>query len=205
MCPWSHILKCTLQRTGRSLAINPVDEMAVISVGNEVRGYGLQRLSLRDIGSVEYISVHTGVIRDIKCSPFQQSLVLSTGLDKQLALTCMNNQHVLLKYPTEKAGWSCAFDESDPNILYCGLANNTVLIFDNRNTNTHLQQLHPDGPNAAIHSLAVTKTEAGRMLLCSNTLGSYAWELGSSGGPVHHSLPSLERDGIYTHFKLFGS
>ncbi|KAI8146331.1 hypothetical protein BJV82DRAFT_413421 [Fennellomyces sp. T-0311] len=183
------------QQTGRSLAINSSDEMAVISVGSEARGYGLQRISLCDIGSVEYIPVHKNVIRDVKCSPFQQSLVLSTGLDKQLALTCMSNQHVLVTYPIERAGWSCAFDEADPTMFYCGLANNTVLVYDNRNTKTHLHQLHPNGPNAPIHSLAVMKTATGRMVLCSNTLGSYAWELRPSEEPVHHPLPSVEQDG----------
>ncbi|KAI9492294.1 WD40-repeat-containing domain protein [Zychaea mexicana] len=187
------------QQQGRSLAISSMDEMAIVSVGNESRGYGLQRISLRDINSVDFVPNHKKVVRDIKCSPFQQSLVLSTGLDNRLALTCVRNKHVIQAFSLEKAGWSCEFDETDSNLFYCGLANNTVLVYDIRNTKSHLHHLRPNtsSNNFPIHSLASTKRENGnRIILCSNNMGSYLWELDSSNQePVFHSLPSTDNPG----------
>ncbi|KAI7854455.1 WD40-repeat-containing domain protein [Circinella umbellata] len=195
------------QQQGRSLAISAMDEMAIISVGNASTGYGLQRISLRDIKSVDYFPNHKKTIRDIKCSPFQQSLILSTGLDSKLALTCVRNKHVIQTYSLEKPGWSCDFDETDSNLLYCGLLNNTVSIYDIRNTKNHLHQLRPPNTpgNFSIHSLAAVNNGAGggkRLIFCSNNMGSYMWELDTSsatamGGqePIFHSLSCTTQEG----------
>ncbi|KAG2222380.1 hypothetical protein INT45_006902 [Circinella minor] len=195
------------QQQGRSLAISAMDEMAIISVGNASTGYGLQRISLRDIKSVDYFPNHKKTIRDIKCSPFQQSLILSTGLDSKLALTCVRNKHVIQTYSLEKPGWSCDFDETDSNLLYCGLLNNTVSVYDIRNTKNHLHQLRPPNTpgNFSIHSLAAVNNGAGggkRLIFCSNNMGSYMWELDTSLAtamegqpPIFHPLSCTTQEG----------
>ncbi|KAI9256549.1 hypothetical protein BDA99DRAFT_141390 [Phascolomyces articulosus] len=194
------------QQQGRSLAISAMDEMAVISVGNANTGFGLQRISLRDIQSVDYFPNHKKMIRDVKCSPFQQSLVLSTGLDNKLALTCVRNKHIIQAYGLETPGWSCDFDEIDSNLLYCGLANNAVLVYDIRNTKNYLHRLRPPNTtgNFPIHSLAVTTkadhNDGARMILCSNTVGSFLWELNVAASsedqePEFHPLSCTQHEG----------
>lgn len=80
---------------GRNIAINSRDEMLLLSAGNASQGHGLQRLSLQDFETSDYIKNHEQQIRDVKVSPYENSLALSTGFDKKLHLTCTKNKYVV--------------------------------------------------------------------------------------------------------------
>lgn len=75
-------------------------------------------------------------------------------------------------------GWSCAFDEYDDNLLYCGLANNTLMVYDIRNTKSPLHKLKDSTLSALapIHSLNIGQLNDSRTtVLCSNLKQSYVW------------------------------
>lgn len=86
---------------------------------------------------------------------------------------------IWVSYELGVPGWSCATDNTNPSIVYCGLTNNTVLIFDIRNTKEFVRKLiEPCVPGifSPIHSMDVfTNDSASSMLICSNLTHNYGW------------------------------
>lgn len=161
--------------TGRVVALSGAEEMAVVSAGHG-SGYGLQRVSMRDLAAMDHFINHEKQIRDVKISPYQRSIVLSTGHDRSLALSCVHNKHTMQRYTLPKPAWSCSFDSNDPNLIYCGLASNVVSIFDIRNTKSSIKDMQASAQNYGIHSMTSVAMGEKRLLLCSNTVESYIWE-----------------------------
>jgi hypothetical protein len=62
--------------------------------------------------------------------------------------------------------------------MYCGLTNNTVSVFDIRNTNQSLYKLdEPVLPKifSPIHSMTTLTIDSKTLLICSNLVHSYCW------------------------------
>ena len=58
-------------------------------------------------------------------------------------------------FQTGVPAWACAWDLDDSNLLYCGLQNGTVEVYDVRNTAGHVQRLlRPGGGACPVTSLA---------------------------------------------------
>lgn len=182
--------------TGRVVALSGAEEMAVVSAGHG-SGYGLQRISMRDLAAMDHFINHEKQIRDVKISPYQRSIVLSTGHDRSLALSCVHNKHTMQRYTLEKPAWSCSFDQKDPNVIYCGLASNVVSIYDIRNTKSSVKDMQASNHNYGIHSMASVAMGDRRLLLCSNTVESYIWEYAAAGEDATLHKIQDEPDGMY--------
>ncbi|ORY96619.1 hypothetical protein BCR43DRAFT_524676 [Syncephalastrum racemosum] len=185
------------QISGRALALNARQDMLVASVSQSqtsasatASGHGLQKISLTDTDQCDFIWNHTKVIRDIQCSPFADANVLSTGLSKEMKLTCIHSKCDIVSYPLGNQGWSCAFDNRNNNLVYCGLANDTLNVFDARFTKNVLARLK--GPSdCPLHSIAVVSHphDGQKYILCSNRARSYLWEWHGPEDSVLKTLP----------------
>ncbi|CAO3691343.1 unnamed protein product [Rhizopus microsporus] len=162
----------------RVLTVLPSYHTIVVSVEKKQScGYGLRKINLFDTGISEYIDLHSNWIKDVKSSS-ERYLTLSTSLDKTLKLTSLSNNVTVQTYSLDAPGWSCAFDEYDDNLLYCGLANNTLMVYDIRNTKSPLHKLKDSTLSALapIHSLNIGQLNDSRTtVLCSNLKQSYVW------------------------------
>lgn len=187
-----------VQISGRALAINVKQDMLVASVSqSQTPAHGLQKISLTDTDQCDFIWNHSKVVRDIQCSPFADTNVLSTGLSKEMKLTCIHSKCDIVSYPLGNQGWSCAFDNRDNNLVYCGLANDTLNVYDARFTKNVLAQLKgpADGP---LHSIAVVThpRDGQKYILCSNRTKSYFWEWHGPEDSVLKTMPD-QGDGKY--------
>ncbi|KAG2230875.1 hypothetical protein INT48_003038 [Thamnidium elegans] len=167
----------TKDETYKVMDIVPSQDMAVLSVWNKPKQqYGIRKVNLYDPKQTEFIPNHSGQIKDIKS--VLQNMVLSTGLDKTLKLTSLTSKQVVQSYKLEAPGWSCTIDAENPNTMYCGLTNNTVLVFDIRNTKNYIHKLvEPCEPKiySPIHSMDVAHKDGTSIVICSNLEHIYGW------------------------------
>ncbi|KAI8877722.1 hypothetical protein K501DRAFT_278183 [Backusella circina FSU 941] len=154
-------------------------EAVVLSYQSQDNIHGIRKLSLLDMDHPEYIPLHSKSIRDIKSSPHQSDMIISTGLDKSLTLTSLKSNTKLHSYSLDAPAWSCHVDQHDPNILYCGLVNSTIMVFDIRNSKTHLKALSSQimTSGSPLHSIqSVRVGDKKDTLLCSNLIKTFWWE-----------------------------
>ncbi|ORZ22559.1 hypothetical protein BCR42DRAFT_406480 [Absidia repens] len=176
----------------RAMAVIPEEEMVVTTMKQNSRCHGLYKLSLRDLRSCEYMGNHTGLVRDVKSSrkimDNGKVTLLSTGFDKTLTLSSASNNCTILSYTLPAAGWSCEFDSTNENQFYCGLSDNSVLVFDIRNTKKYLQQLY-DSKTAAVPLHSMISCQLGNdhgsstpsTLICASLTQTYQWKWTQGG------------------------
>ncbi|CEG80742.1 hypothetical protein RMATCC62417_15038 [Rhizopus microsporus] len=189
----------------RVLTVLPSYHTIVVSVEKKQScGYGLRKINLFDTEISEYIDLHSNWIKDIKSSS-ERYLTLSTSLDKTLKLTSLSNNVTVQTYSLDAPGWSCAFDEYDDNLLYCGLANNTLMVYDIRNTKSPLHKLKDSNLSALapIHSLNIGRLNDSRTtVLCSNLKQSYVWTFESDHSVRFNPIvPNADFKPFHTYYK----
>jgi E3 ubiquitin-protein ligase RFWD3 len=98
-------------------------------------GYGIKKISLIDGGRApEYTTLrHTKPIRDIQ---LHGDLLLSCAWDKTMRIFDYTRNTFNLLCECASQVWSCAWNLDDPNIIYAGLNNGRVQVFDRRQTPT---------------------------------------------------------------------
>lgn len=159
----------------RCLDIDPYYATVLFSKAHSSGSHGIGKVSLLDSSVAHIQGIHSAPIRGITHSPFQDGLLLSTGNDKRLALTSLSSSTVIHAFHLALPGWSCAFNPSDPNRLYAGLANGTVAVFDIRNTMQQLATLTPSTPRRLpIHSLFIS---SGNALIGGSLDGPFRYDL----------------------------
>ncbi|KAL0074816.1 hypothetical protein F4703DRAFT_1891075 [Phycomyces blakesleeanus] len=188
------------------MAMDSRDRILVASLKHPTKGYGIHKTSLLDPLSTDFTPIHDGLIRDIVYSA-KRGQILTTSIDKTLKISSALNNCVLQTYNLDCAGWSCDFDSVDPNILYCGLSNDTVMVYDIRNTKESLFRLRNSEitGGAQIHSLHTCVIEGRSTILCANSLKAYMWQSESTESNTEDdyicSLLNLGTEG-YTSFSL---
>ncbi|XP_067655672.1 E3 ubiquitin-protein ligase rfwd3.S-like [Haliotis asinina] len=114
-------------------------------------GFGIKKLSAMDFKTSQYMTIHSKAIRDICFHPtFDNGILLSCGLDKTAKMTSVMSNNVVQTYQTPVPVWSCVWNIDDPNYFYTGLMNGSVLEYDVRNTQTHVQQLNTGGSKSPV-------------------------------------------------------
>jgi hypothetical protein len=154
-------------------------EAVVMSYQSQDNIHGIRKVSLLDLDNPDYIPLHSKSIRDIKSSPHQPDVVISTGLDKSLAITSLKSNTKLHSYSLDLPAWSCHIDQHDPNILYCGLVNSTIMVFDIRNSKTHVKSLSSPSMTSGspLHSIQSIRVGGKNdTLLCSNLMKTFWWQ-----------------------------
>ncbi|KAI9264482.1 hypothetical protein BY458DRAFT_228430 [Sporodiniella umbellata] len=188
-----HTKYATNSEKYRTLAVLPLYDMIVVSSEMlQNKTHGIRKINMLDYTTTEYIGLHLDQIKDIKVSS-EKCMALSTGLDKTLKLTSLTNNITVQTYILDVPGWSCAFDENQTHLLYCGLANNILMVYDVRNTRSHLHKLKDPSSQASapIHSLSVGKSDNGNSsIMCSNLVKSYEWHL-KDNEPLYFPIETL--------------
>ena len=178
----------------------------IVGVSRKVgvgRVHGIAKISLLDPDRIDHLnSLHNQTIKSFTCSPHGDGMLLSTSFDRTLKLTLMNSNSTILSYPLEANGWSCCFDLIDRNMVYAGLANETICIFDVRNTAGPIRIIPPDSSRALpIHSLSVTaREEGGRMFSCSTIQSPFVIETLPDGEICRRNDISVTSKGTCSSF-----
>lgn len=168
--------------------------------------FGICRVNVQRENCFDFFSVHSKELKCISCSPHQDNLILSGGLDSTLKLSSSLGKTVLLKYSLETglSPWSCQFDPVDRNIVYCGLNNYSIYTFDLRNTSVPLALLKHlpciSNRRAPIHSLCILpNSENGDLGFIGASLSSVF----SISVPKGTLLSDVNMDNIKTNTTMF--
>ncbi|KAL0137875.1 hypothetical protein V8B55DRAFT_1532862 [Mucor lusitanicus] len=166
--PQKFTLKSTVSSRGEfyhAVDLNPLEDMAVVSTLQRATGrYGFRKINMYD----------PSVTEDIKHSP--NGMLLSTGDDKTLKLTSITKNLVVQSYTLEAPSRTCALDDENPNLLYCGLTTGALMVYDVRNTRSYLSKLVDPERNGSLLSVI----PHGNSILCTDQYASYTWELDES-------------------------
>ncbi|NXT79439.1 RFWD3 ligase, partial [Zapornia atra] len=159
-----------------------------------IPGCGVKMMSVANLKSSQYVPIHSKQIRGLAFSSQADGLLLSAALDNTLKLTSLATNTVVQTYNTNRPVWSCCWCLDDPNYIYAGLVNGSIMIYDLRDTNSHVQELVPQKSRCPMVSLSYLPRMASASLpyggILAGTLeGACFWEqkAGNSYRP-HHLL-----------------
>ncbi|KAJ3580697.1 hypothetical protein NHX12_034252 [Muraenolepis orangiensis] len=133
-----------------------------------VPGYGVKKVSTVNMKASQYVPIHSKHIRGLAFNTTDDSLMLSASLDNTLKLTS--------------------------NYVYAGLVNGSVLLYDTRDTSTHVQELLPLGSRSPVASLCYVPRAGSSSFPCGGVVagsleGGCFWEQVESSIYRPHQLP----------------
>lgn len=157
-------------------------------------GCGVKKISGVNFRSTQYIPIHSKQIRGLAFSDRHDSVLLSASLDNTIKLTSLLANTVVQTYNTGRPVWSCCWCMDDTNYIYAGLINGSILIYDMRDTTTHVQELPPQGSRCPVTSLSYLPRTASAAFPCGGLVagtleGGCFWEQKSTNGYKAHLLP----------------
>ncbi|XP_054633730.1 E3 ubiquitin-protein ligase RFWD3 isoform X2 [Dunckerocampus dactyliophorus] len=164
-----------------------------------VPGWGVKKVSLANLKSSQYIPIHSNQIRGLSLSRQNDSLLLSAAQDCTIKLTSLLTSTVVQTYNTGKPVWSCCWCLDNINYVYAGLSNGSVLVYDIRDTSTHVQELEPLRSRTPVASLCYIPKAASSSFPCGGLIagspgGGCFWEQVAESTYKPHMLP-LESGG----------
>uniref|UniRef100_A0A4W3HDP9 RING-type E3 ubiquitin transferase n=1 Tax=Callorhinchus milii TaxID=7868 RepID=A0A4W3HDP9_CALMI len=156
-------------------------------------GCGVKKISSTNFRSVQYVPIHTKQIRSLAFSD-RDSILLSASLDNTIKLTSLLANTVVQTYNTGRPVWSCCWSSDNTNYIYAGLINGSILVYDMRDTSTHVQELPSQGSRCPVTSLSYLPRMASAAFPCGGLLagtleGGCFWEQKSSDTYKAHLLP----------------
>ncbi|XP_077166724.1 E3 ubiquitin-protein ligase RFWD3 isoform X2 [Paroedura picta] len=163
-----------------------------------IPGYGIKMMSAVNLNSSQYVPIHSKQIRGLAFSNRSDGLLVSAALDNTLKLTSLTTNTVVQTYNTGRPVWSCCWCLDNTNYIYAGLVNGSILVYDLRDTTSHVQELVTEKSRCPVVSLSYLPRMASAALphggLVSGTLeGACFWEQKADSYRPHH-LP-LETGG----------
>lgn len=164
-----------------------------------VPGCGIKKMSVVNMKASQYIPIHSKQIRGLSFNKQNDSLLLSAALDNTIKLTSLLTNTVVQTYNTGKPVWSCCWCLDNSNYVYAGLINGSVLIYDTRDTSTHIQELQPLRSRCPVASLCYVPRAASSSFPCGGLIagsleGACFWEQVNESTYRPHALP-LETSG----------
>ncbi|XP_053741710.1 E3 ubiquitin-protein ligase RFWD3 isoform X1 [Synchiropus splendidus] len=164
-----------------------------------VPGCGVKKVSVVNMKASQYVPIHTKQIRGLSFNRQNDSLLLSAALDNTIKLTSLLTNTVVQTYNTGKPVWSCCWCLDNTNYIYAGLSNGSVLVYDTRDTSTHVQELQPLRSSCPVASLCYIPRAASSSFPCGGLIagsleGGCFWEQVSESVYRPHMLP-LENSG----------
>ncbi|XP_066493312.1 E3 ubiquitin-protein ligase RFWD3 [Tiliqua scincoides] len=158
-----------------------------------IPGCGIKMMSAVNLKSSQYVPIHSKQIRGLSFSNRADGLLLSGALDHTLKLTSLTTNTVVQTYNAGRPIWSCCWCLDDTNYVYAGLVNGSILIYDLRDTSSHVQELAPQKSRCPVVSLSYLPRMASASLpyggLVSGTLeGACFWEQKASNSYRPHHL-----------------
>ncbi|XP_051808097.1 E3 ubiquitin-protein ligase RFWD3 [Acanthochromis polyacanthus] len=164
-----------------------------------VPGCGVKKVSVVNMKASQYLPIHSKQIRGLSFNRQNDSLLLSAALDNTIKLTSLLTNTVVQTYNTGKPVWSCCWCLDNSNYVYAGLTNGSVLIYDTRDTSTHVQELQTLRSRCPVASLSYIPRAASSSFPCGGIIagsleGGYFWEQVNETTYRPHLLP-LEASG----------
>ncbi|KAM4638608.1 E3 ubiquitin-protein ligase RFWD3 isoform 2-T3 [Amazona ochrocephala] len=164
-----------------------------------IPGCGVKMLSVANLRSSQYIPIHSKQIRGLAFGGRADGLLLSAALDNAVKLTSLATNTVVQTYNTGRPVWSCCWCLDNTNYIYAGLVNGSIMIYDLRYTNSHVQELVPQKSRCPMVSLSYLPRMASASLpyggILAGTLeGACFWEQKADNTYQPHHLP-LEAGG----------
>ncbi|NWH63912.1 RFWD3 ligase, partial [Geococcyx californianus] len=159
-----------------------------------IPGCGVKMMSVANLKSSQYIPIHSKQIRGLAFGRRTDGLLLSAALDNTLKLTSLATNTVVQTYNTGRPVWSCCWCLDDTNYIYAGLVNGSIMIYDLRDTNSHVQELVPQKSRCPMVSLSYLPRMASASLpyggILAGTLeGACFWEQKAGNSYRPHHLP----------------
>ncbi|NXA74878.1 RFWD3 ligase, partial [Thryothorus ludovicianus] len=159
-----------------------------------IPGCGVKMMSLANLKSCQYIPIHSKQIRGLAFGTRADGLLLSAALDSTLKLTSLATNTVVQTYNAGRPVWSCCWCLDDTNYVYAGLVNGSIMIYDLRDTNSHVQELVPQKSRCPMVSLSYLPRMASASLpyggILAGTLeGACFWEQRAGNSYRPHHLP----------------
>ncbi|XP_078400174.1 E3 ubiquitin-protein ligase rfwd3.S [Cetorhinus maximus] len=157
-------------------------------------GCGVKKISGMNFRSTQYVPIHSKQIRGLAFSDRPESVLLSASLDNTIKLTSLIANTVVQTYNTGRPVWSCCWCSDDTNYIYAGLINGSILIYDMRDTTTHVQELPSQGSRCPVTSLSYLPRMASAAFPCGGLVagtleGGCFWEQKSTNTYKAHLLP----------------
>uniref|UniRef100_A0A8C7XT85 RING-type E3 ubiquitin transferase n=1 Tax=Oryzias sinensis TaxID=183150 RepID=A0A8C7XT85_9TELE len=164
-----------------------------------VPGCGVKKLSVVNMKTSQYVPIHSKQIRGLSFNTRNDSLLLSAALDNTIKLTSLLTNTVVQTYNAGKPVWSCCWCLDNSNYIYAGLSNGSVLLYDTRDTSTHVQELLPACSRCPVASLCYVPRAASTSFPCGGLIagsleGGCFWEQVNEATYRPHVLP-LENAG----------
>ncbi|KAJ8407924.1 hypothetical protein AAFF_G00269680 [Aldrovandia affinis] len=164
-----------------------------------VPGCGVKKISAANLKACQYVPIHAKQIRGLAFSKQADSLLLSAALDSTVKLTSLLTNTVVQTYNAGRPVWSCCWCLDNNNYVYAGLNNGSVLVYDTRDTSTHIQELVPLGSRCPVASLSYIPRAASSSFPCGGLIagsldGGCFWEQVDEASYRPHVLP-LETGG----------
>ncbi|XP_056272383.1 E3 ubiquitin-protein ligase RFWD3 [Pseudoliparis swirei] len=155
-----------------------------------VPGCGVKKVSVVNMKASQYVPIHSKQIRGLCFNRQNDSLLLSAALDNTIKLTSLLTNTVVQTYSTSKPVWSCCWCLDNSNYVYAGLSNGSVLVFDTRNTSTHVQELEALRSRCPVASQLARGSSSSRGGLISSSLeGGCFWEQVNENTYRPHAMP----------------
>ncbi|NWR84518.1 RFWD3 ligase, partial [Furnarius figulus] len=196
-----HLEKVFLvSQTGNCRVMAYCDSMSCLVVSQPspqstfIPGCGVKMLSLANLKSSQYVPIHSKQIRGLAFGTRADGLLLSAALDGTLKLTSLATNTVVQTYNAGRPVWSCCWCLDDTNYVYAGLVNGSIMIYDLRDTNSHVQELVPQKSRCPMVSLSYLPRMASASLpyggILAGTLeGACFWEQKAGNSYRPHHLP----------------
>uniref|UniRef100_UPI0037E79A5F E3 ubiquitin-protein ligase rfwd3.S n=1 Tax=Semicossyphus pulcher TaxID=241346 RepID=UPI0037E79A5F len=159
-----------------------------------VPGYGVKKVSVVNMKASQYVPIHSKQIRGLSFNRQNDSLLLSAALDNTIKLTSLLTNTVVQTYNAGKPVWSCCWCLDNSNYVYAGLNNGSVLVYDTRDTSTHVQELQPLRSRCPVASLCYVPRAASSSFPCGGLIagsleGGCFWEQVNETTYRPHVLP----------------
>ncbi|NXP18257.1 RFWD3 ligase, partial [Scytalopus superciliaris] len=196
-----HLEKVVLvSQTGNCRVMAYCDSMSCLVVSQPspqatfIPGCGVKMMSLANLKSSQYVPIHSKQIRGLAFGTRADGLLLSAALDGTLKLTSLATNTVVQTYNAGRPVWSCCWCLDDTNYVYAGLVNGSIMIYDLRDTNSHVQELVPQKSRCPMVSLSYLPRMASASLpyggILAGTLeGACFWEQKAGNSYRPHHLP----------------
>ncbi|XP_051237870.1 E3 ubiquitin-protein ligase RFWD3 [Dicentrarchus labrax] len=159
-----------------------------------VPGCGVKKVSVVNMKASQYVPIHSKQIRGLSFNRQNDSLLLSAALDNTIKLTSLLTNTVVQTYNAGKPVWSCCWCLDNSNYVYAGLSNGSVLVYDTRDTSTHVQELQPLRSRCPVASLCYVPRAASSSFPCGGLIagsleGGCFWEQVNETTYRPHILP----------------
>ncbi|EFB22419.1 hypothetical protein PANDA_016934, partial [Ailuropoda melanoleuca] len=157
-------------------------------------GFGVKMLSTANMKSSQYVPMHGKQIRGLAFSSRSKGLLLSASLDSTVKLTSLETNTVVQTYNAGRPVWSCCWCLDESNHIYAGLVNGSILVYDLRNTSSHIQELVPQKARCPLVSLSYIPRAASAAfpyggVLAGTLENASFWELKMGFSHWPHVLP----------------